>query len=293
MANIIKQLLLLVDGSSYLYRAYHAYPLLRNSAGEPTGAIYGVLNMLRSLLRQYQPSRLAVVFDAQGKTFRNALFNEYKAHRLPMPETLCAQVEPLHQILKAIEIPIIVMPGVEADDVIGTLALEAETTGDSVLISTGDKDMAQLVTSNVRLINTTNNTVLGPQEIYDKYSIPPKLIIDFLALMGDASDNIPGVIGIGKKTAQALLQGIGGLDAIYNNLNSIAKLGFRGAKTTAVKLEEQKDIAYLSYKLAIIKTNLQLEISYLDLKRSTPNLDVIQKLFEHYAFKKLVSRYSN
>lgn len=188
----------LVDGSSYLYRAYHAFPPLTNSAGEPTGAMYGVLNMLRSLLLQYQPSHVAVVFDAKGKTFRDDLFAEYKSHRPPMPDDLRAQIEPLHNMVKAMGLPLLVTPGVEADDVIGTLALEAEKAGHAVLISTGDKDMAQLVTPNVTLINTMNNTILGPQEVCDKYGIPPELIIDFLALMGDSSDNIPGVPGVGK-----------------------------------------------------------------------------------------------
>jgi len=233
MAQIAENPLILVDGSSYLYRAYHAFPPLTNSAGEPTGAMYGVLNMLRSLLLQYQPSHVAVVFDAKGKTFRDELFAEYKSHRPPMPDDLRAQIEPLHKMVKAMGLPLLVTPGVEADDVIGTLALEAEKAGHAVLISTGDKDMAQLVTPNVTLINTMNNTILGPQEVCDKYGIPPELIIDFLALMGDASDNIPGVPGVGEKTAQGLLQGLGGLDVLYANLDSIATLSFRGAKTMA------------------------------------------------------------
>lgn len=243
MAQIAENPLILVDGSSYLYRAYHAFPPLTNSAGEPTGAMYGVLNMLRSLLLQYQPSHVAVVFDAKGKTFRDDLFAEYKSHRPPMPDDLRAQIEPLHNMVKAMGLPLLVTPGVEADDVIGTLALEAEKAGHAVLISTGDKDMAQLVTPNVTLINTMNNTILGPQEVCDKYGIPPELIIDFLALMGDSSDNIPGVPGVGEKTAQALLQGIGGLDALYGNLESIATLSFRGAKTMAAKLEQNKEVA--------------------------------------------------
>lgn len=202
MAQIAENPLITVDGSSYLYRAYHAFPPLTNSAGEPTGAMYGVLNMLRSLLLQYQPSHVAVVFDAKGKTFRDDLFAEYKSHRPPMPDDLRAQIEPLHNMVKAMGLPLLVTPGVEADDVIGTLALEAEKAGHAVLISTGDKDMAQLVTPNVTLINTMNNTILGPQEVCDKYGIPPELIIDFTALMGDSSDNIPGVPGVGEKTAR-------------------------------------------------------------------------------------------
>ena len=185
MAQIAENPLILVDGSSYLYRAYHAFPPLTNSAGEATGAMYGVLNMLRSLLLQYQPSHVAVVFDAKGKTFRDELFENYKAHRPPMPEDLREQIEPLHKMVKAMGLPLLAVSGVEADDVIGTLAVQAEKAGKSVLISTGDKDMAQLVTPSVTLINTMNNSILGPQEVCDKYGIPPELIIDFLALMGD------------------------------------------------------------------------------------------------------------
>ncbi|MCP1108247.1 DNA polymerase I [Serratia nevei] len=286
MAQIAENPLILVDGSSYLYRAYHAFPPLTNSAGEPTGAMYGVLNMLRSLLLQYQPSHVAVVFDAKGKTFRDELFAEYKSHRPPMPDDLRAQIEPLHSMVKAMGLPLLVTPGVEADDVIGTLALEAEKAGHAVLISTGDKDMAQLVTPNVTLINTMNNTILGPQEVCDKYGIPPALIIDFLALMGDSSDNIPGVPGVGEKTAQALLQGIGGLDALYGNLDSIATLSFRGAKTMAAKLEQNKDVAYLSYKLATIKTDVELDLTCAELTVSEPDVDALQQLFKQYEFKR-------
>ncbi|BEM30600.1 DNA polymerase I [Serratia marcescens] len=286
MAQIAENPLILVDGSSYLYRAYHAFPPLTNSAGEPTGAMYGVLNMLRSLLLQYQPSHVAVVFDAKGKTFRDELFAEYKSHRPPMPDDLRAQIEPLHSMVKAMGLPLLVTPGVEADDVIGTLALEAEKAGHAVLISTGDKDMAQLVTPNVTLINTMNNTILGPQEVCDKYGIPPELIIDFLALMGDSSDNIPGVPGVGEKTAQALLQGIGGLDALYGNLESIATLSFRGAKTMAAKLEQNKEVAYLSYKLATIKTDVELDLTCAELTVSEPDIDTLQQLFKQYEFKR-------
>ncbi|AGO57622.1 hypothetical protein ALQ63_01342 [Serratia plymuthica] len=286
MAQIAENPLILVDGSSYLYRAYHAFPPLTNSAGEPTGAMYGVLNMLRSLLLQYQPSHVAVVFDAKGKTFRDELFAEYKSHRPPMPDDLRAQIEPLHKMVKAMGLPLLVTPGVEADDVIGTLALEAEKAGHAVLISTGDKDMAQLVTPNVTLINTMNNTILGPQEVCDKYGIPPALIIDFLALMGDSSDNIPGVPGVGEKTAQALLQGLGGLDALYANLDNIATLNFRGAKTMAAKLEQNKEVAYLSYKLATIKTDVELDLSCAELEVSPLDVDALQQLFKQYEFKR-------
>ncbi|MCL6378586.1 DNA polymerase I [Pectobacterium brasiliense] len=289
MAQIAENPLILVDGSSYLYRAYHAFPPLTNSAGEATGAMYGVLNMLRSLLLQYQPSHVAVVFDAKGKTFRDELFENYKAHRPPMPEDLREQIEPLHQMVKAMGLPLLAVSGVEADDVIGTLAVQAEKAGKPVLISTGDKDMAQLVTPSVTLINTMNNSILGPQEVCDKYGIPPDLIIDFLALMGDASDNIPGVPGVGEKTAQALLQGLGGLDSLYANLDKIAGLSFRGAKTMAPKLEQHKDVAYLSYQLATIKTDVELELSCDQLTVNELDVDELHRLFSRYEFKRWLS----
>ncbi|MDK9423462.1 DNA polymerase I [Pectobacterium carotovorum] len=289
MAQIAENPLILVDGSSYLYRAYHAFPPLTNSAGEATGAMYGVLNMLRSLLLQYQPSHVAVVFDAKGKTFRDELFENYKAHRPPMPEDLREQIEPLHKMVKAMGLPLLAVSGVEADDVIGTLAVQAEKAGKSVLISTGDKDMAQLVTPSVTLINTMNNSILGPQEVCDKYGIPPELIIDFLALMGDASDNIPGVPGVGEKTAQALLQGLGGLDSLYANLDKIAGLSFRGAKTMAPKLEQHKEVAYLSYQLATIKTDVELELSCDQLTVNELDVDELHRLFSRYEFKRWLS----
>lgn len=286
MAQIAENPLILVDGSSYLYRAYHAFPPLTNSKGEPTGAMYGVLNMLRSLLLQYRPSHVAVVFDAKGKTFRDELFAEYKSHRPPMPDDLRAQIEPLHQMVKAMGLPLLVVSGVEADDVIGTLAQEAEKAGHAVLISTGDKDMAQLVTPNITLINTMNNAILGPQEVCEKYGVPPELIIDFLALMGDSSDNIPGVPGVGEKTAQALLQGLGGLDSLFSHLDKIPTLTFRGAKTMSAKLEQNKDVAYLSYKLATIKTDVELDITCDELNVSAPNDEQLYQLFSRYEFKR-------
>lgn len=286
MAQIAENPLILVDGSSYLYRAYHAFPPLTNSKGEPTGAMYGVLNMLRSLLLQYRPSHVAVVFDAKGKTFRDELFAEYKSHRPPMPDDLRAQIEPLHQMVKAMGLPLLVVSGVEADDVIGTLAQEAEKAGHAVLISTGDKDMAQLVTPNITLINTMNNAILGPQEVCEKYGVPPELIIDFLALMGDSSDNIPGVPGVGEKTAQTLLQGLGGLDSLFSNLDKISTLTFRGAKTMSAKLEQNKDVAYLSYKLATIKTDVELDITCDELNVSAPDDEQLHQLFSRYEFKR-------
>ncbi|AUX74352.1 DNA polymerase I [Erwinia pyrifoliae] len=289
MAQIAENPLILVDGSSYLYRAYHAFPPLTNSAGEPTGAMYGVLNMLRSLLLQYKPSHVAVVFDAKGKTFRDELFDAYKSHRPPMPDDLRAQIEPLHKMVKAMGLPLLAISGVEADDVIGTLALEAEKAGRAVLISTGDKDMAQLVTPDITLINTMNNAILGPDEVVEKYGIPPSLMIDFLALMGDSSDNIPGVAGVGEKTAQALLQGLGGVKEIYDNLDKVATLTFRGAKTMAARLEQNKEMALLSYQLATIKTDVELELTSDQLTVEEPAVEELLALFKHYEFKRWIT----
>ncbi|MCT2420168.1 DNA polymerase I [Pantoea sp. 22096] len=289
MAQIAENPLILVDGSSYLYRAYHAFPPLTNSAGEPTGAMYGVLNMLKSLLAQYNPSHVAVVFDAKGKTFRDELFEHYKSHRPPMPDELRAQIEPLHEMVRAMGLPLLAVSGVEADDVIGTLALEAERKGLSVLISTGDKDMAQLVTPAITLINTMSNTILGPEEVEQKYGVPPALIIDFLAMMGDSSDNIPGVPGVGEKTAQALLQGLGSMQTIYDNLDKVADLGFRGAKTMATKLEQNRDVAFLSYQLATIKTDVELALPCEELTVTEPDVEALQALFSRYEFKRWLS----
>ncbi len=286
MVQIPENPLILVDGSSYLYRAYHAFPPLTNSMGEPTGAMYGVLNMLRSLLLQYQPTHAVVVFDAKGKTFRDELFEHYKSHRPPMPDDLRAQIEPLHAMVKAMGLPLMAVSGVEADDVIGTLAREAEKMGRPVLISTGDKDMAQLVTPGITLINTMTNTILGPEEVVNKYGVPPELIIDFLALMGDSSDNIPGVPGVGEKTAQALLQGLGGLDTLYAEADKIAGLTFRGAKTMAAKLEQNKEVAYLSYQLATIKTDVELELTCDQLEVQQPAAEALLDLFKRYEFKR-------
>ncbi|HEX9801733.1 MAG TPA: DNA polymerase I, partial [Gammaproteobacteria bacterium] len=197
MSNKDNKLLVLVDGSSYLYRAFHAMPALTNSRGEPTGAIYGVANMLRRLLNDYDPAHVAVVFDAKGKTFRDELYPEYKAHRPPMPEELRRQIEPIHAIVRAMGLPLLCVDGVEADDVIGTLAKQAEEQGMNVLVSTGDKDMAQLVNEHVTLVNTMTETVMDPTGVVEKFGIPPERIVDYLALIGDTVDNVPGVPKVG------------------------------------------------------------------------------------------------
>ncbi len=286
MVQIPADPLILVDGSSYLFRAYHSPPHLTNSRGEATGAIYGVVNMLKSLLRQYNPSQMAVVFDAKGPTFRNELYTEYKAHRPPMPDDLRSQIEPLHQIIHALGLPLLCIPGVEADDVIGTIAMQATAVGRHVLISTGDKDMAQLVNPHVTLINTMTNTILDPDGVREKFGVGPELIIDFLALMGDKADNIPGLPGVGEKTAQALLQGLGSIATLYQRLDDIAALGFRGSKTIAEKMREFKDQLELSYQLATIKTDVELPKQLIDLHIQTPDYTKLAELYQQCEFRR-------
>ena len=293
MPTIAPNPLVLVDGSSYLYRAFHAFPPLTNSAGEPTGAMYGVLNMLKSLISQVQPSHIAVVFDAKGKTFRDEMFEQYKSHRPPMPDDLRKQIQPLHDIIRALGIPLLVIKGVEADDVIGTLAVAASKANQKVLISTGDKDMAQLVDDNIMLINTMNNTLLDRDAVIEKYGIPPELIIDYLALMGDSADNIPGVAGVGEKTALGLLQGIGSMAEIYANLDKVAELPIRGAKKLGDKLLAEKEMADLSYRLATIKTDVALDITPEQLTLGASNNDQLTEYFGRYEFKRWLNEVMN
>ncbi|OEE37192.1 DNA polymerase I [Vibrio genomosp. F10 str. ZF-129] len=285
MARIPDNPLILIDGSSYLYRAFHAYPDSMTNGEIPTNAIYGVVNMLRSMMRQFSSERIAVIFDAKGKTFRDDMYPEYKANRPSMPDDLRCQIEPLHDVIRAMGLPLISIPGVEADDVIGTLSSQASEMGMPVLISTGDKDMAQLVNEHVTLINTMTNVVMDREGVIEKFGIPPELIIDYLALMGDKVDNIPGVPGVGDKTATALLQGIGSLEKIYENLDDIAALGFRGSKTMAKKLIDNKENADMSYQLATIKLDVALEETPESLLKSTPDVDALIKLYGKMVFK--------
>ncbi|MDK2751177.1 MAG: DNA polymerase I [Halomonas meridiana] len=278
--------IVLVDGSSYLYRAFHALPPLTTSNGQPTGAVKGVLNMLKRLMKDYPDSPMAVVFDAPGKTFRDELYSDYKAHRPPMPDDLRSQIEPLHACVKALGLPLLCIEGVEADDVIGTLAHQATQAGRDAVISTGDKDMAQLVNGHITLVNTMKEETLDEAGVEEKFGLPPALIIDFLALMGDKVDNIPGVPGVGEKTAIGLLQGMGGgLDTIYGDLERVTTLGFRGAKTLPKKLEEHREQAFLSYQLATIKTDCDLPVGLDDLDIAHPDREALVELYKQMEFK--------
>ena len=277
--------LILVDGSSYLYRAFHALPPLSTSSGQPTGAVRGVVAMLRKLCQQYPGTPVVVVFDAKGKTFREDLFEGYKAHRPPMPEDLRAQVEPLHALVRALGLPLLCVPGVEADDVIGTLAVQAAREGRSVLVSTGDKDLAQLVDDHVTLINTMNDTRLDAAGVVQKFGVTPAQIIDLLALMGDKTDNIPGVPGVGEKTALALLQRFGSLEGLYADLESVSGMtGLRGAASVRAKLESERDKAYLSRELATIRTDVPLDPAEHTLLPAEPDRAMLLTLYRELEF---------
>ena len=278
--------LVLVDGSSYLYRAFHALPPLTTSKGLPTGAVKGVLNMLKSLRKQYPDSPFAVVFDAKGGTFRDDMYAEYKANRPSMPDDMRVQIEPLHQSVIALGFPLLCVEGVEADDVIGTLARSSAAADRPVVISTGDKDMAQLVDGHITLVNTMTGSALDVEGVKEKFGVAPEQIIDYLALMGDSSDNIPGVPGIGPKTASGLLVGVnGGLTELYAQLDIVPTLPIRGAKTLPAKLEEHKEMAFLSYQLATIKIDVPLDIGLDDLQMGKPDHDKLAELYTLLEFK--------
>ena len=277
--------LILIDGSSYLFRAYHALPPLTNSKGLNTGAAKGVVGMVRRLVADYPGDQVVVVFDAKGPTFRNEIYAEYKANRPPMPEELREQIEPIHAMIRAMGLPLVCVSGVEADDVIGTLALQAAARQQSVLISTGDKDMAQLVGDHVTLINTMTNTTMDHDGVVEKFGVPPELIIDLLALQGDKVDNIPGVAGVGEKTALALLQNLGGLNDIYADLSRVADLPVRGAQKLGARLAQHRESAELSYRLATIKTDCALELSTDDLIAKAPDAAALTQWYKELEFK--------
>jgi DNA polymerase-1 len=273
--------LVLVDGSSYLYRAFHALPPLSNSRGEPTGALLGVLNMLLKFIKEYRPAHIAIVFDAPGRTFRDDLFEAYKAHRPAMPNDLRSQIEPLLEILRAQGLPVLRIPGVEADDVIGTLACRAASAGQKVLISTGDKDMAQLVNESISLVNTMSNSTLDRAGVKAKFDVYPEQIVDYLALVGDSSDNIPGIDKVGPKTAAKLLNQYGTLDVLIERVAEIqGKVGENlraGLQTLA-----------LSRNLALLRTDLQLPSEAGQLKPAEPEIATLRALYARFELRALL-----
>ena len=278
--------LVLVDGSSYLFRAFHGLPPLTNDQGEPTGAIYGVINMLRKLIDEEHTHYFAVVFDAKGKNFRHELFPDYKANRPPMPDELRVQIEPLHNIIKAMGLPFIMVDGVEADDVIGTLAQEAEQEGWDVLISTGDKDMAQLVTDKVTLINTMNNSRLDRDGVKQKFDVTPEQIIDYLALMGDKVDNIPGVPKCGPKTAAKWINQYGSLQGVMDHANEVkGKIG--------ENLRASLEFLPLSYQLATIKRDVPYKQDLNELTIAPADTDYLAEAFHRFGFKRWLEELEN
>ena len=277
--------LVLVDGSSYLYRAFHAMPTLTTRDGRHTGAVRGVISMLRRLQKDYPDSPVAVVFDASGPTFRDELYAAYKAQRPAMPEELREQIEPIHDIVRAMGLPLLCEAGVEADDVIGTLARQAAADGRAVVVSTGDKDLAQLVDRHITLVNTMTGTVLDEAAVEARFGVPPVRVVDLLALMGDKVDNIPGVAGVGEKSAVALLQGLGGLDDIYARLDEVAALSFRGAKSMAQKLDRERDNAFLSQRLATIVTDVELPLRHGELENAEADRGRLRELYRDLEFR--------
>jgi len=270
--------LILVDGSSYLFRAFHAIRDLSNSKGQPTNAIYGVINMVRKLISEYQPESMVVIFDAKGKTFRNDMYADYKANRPPMPDELRSQIEPIHNIIRAMGIPLLVIDGVEADDVIGTLCQQASELKMETLVSTGDKDMAQLVNEHITLINTMTDTLMTPATVVDKFGVKPEQIIDYLALMGDSVDNIPGVPKCGPKTAVKWLEQFGSLDEVMAKADQVkGKIG--------ENLRNSLDFLPLSRQLATIKCDVELPFTPEQLKLEAPDKPTLRELFKEMEFK--------
>jgi DNA polymerase-1 len=286
--------LVLVDGSSYLYRAFHALPELTNSEGQPTGAVHGVLNMLNKLMREHEPEHVTVVFDAPGKTFRDELFEEYKANRPPMPDALKSQIEPLLKAIEANGWPLLRVDGVEADDVIGTLTTQAVARGLDVTIVTGDKDMAQLVNQNVSLLDTMPRgpsrtaRVTTPDGVVERFGVRADQIIDYLGLVGDSSDNIPGVPKVGAKTAAALLEHFDHIDDILNDLDAVTSLSLRGAASLAKTIADNRDTLLLSRNLATIRTDLDLDTQLDSLRPGEPDIGVLRPLYEKLELRRLL-----
>jgi DNA polymerase-1 len=274
--------LILVDGSSYLYRAFHALPQFSNSRGEPTGAVYGMTNMLRKLLAEHEPALIAVVFDAKGRTFREEIYADYKANRPPMPEELAQQIEPIHEIVRALGLPFLMVEGVEADDVIGTLATRATREGLEVLISTGDKDMTQLVNEHVTLIDAMTDTVYDTQGVHKKFGVPPEAMVDYLALIGDSVDNIPGVPKVGPKTAVKWLTDYGSLDGVIAHAEEIPGKVGESLRASLTQLP-------ISRELATVKRDVAIEQSPQELQRRSADVAKLRELYTRFEFQSLLA----
>ncbi|XBC40621.1 MAG: 5'-3' exonuclease H3TH domain-containing protein [Buchnera aphidicola (Nurudea yanoniella)] len=275
---------LLIDGTSYIYRAYYSFPYFKNKKNVPSGAIYGVINMLKNLSFRYPYTQIIIIFDSSIPSFRNILFQDYKKNRPSMPQNIKIQIKPLYKIIQSIGFPIITIPSYEADDIIGTLSYEANSKNKFTLISTNDKDLAQLVNINTHILENISKKILGKQEIKQKYGVFPSLIPDLLGLMGDRSDNIPGVPKIGKKTALFLLEKFGSLNNVYKNFEKISQYSFRNSKMIIKQLIINKKLAFLSKNLATIKTNISINKSIDQFKMSPPSLPKLLYFFEYYEF---------
>ncbi|MES2212043.1 MAG: 5'-3' exonuclease H3TH domain-containing protein, partial [Pseudomonadota bacterium] len=275
----------LIDGSSYLFRAYHALPPLTSKQGEPTGAILGVMNMLKKLNQEHDTKNVAVVFDTKGKNFRHALFPDYKANRTVMPDDLAVQIQPLQDMIRAMGFPVLAFEGLEADDVIATLAKQAIAQGRHVIISTGDKDFAQLVDGHLTLVNTMTDTILDREGVLEKFGVYPERIIDYLTLVGDTVDNIPGVPKVGPKTAVKWLQTYGTLDNLIAHADEITGKVGEYLRETLPKLPCYK-------QLVTIKDDLQLPIEYVSLVHRTPNIAELQAFCQRFDFRSWITELS-
>ena len=286
--NIHKQLVL-IDGSSFLYRAYHASKNgFTNSKGQPTGVCLIITKMLQNILKKFSNSDFIMIFDAKGKSFRNEIYSQYKANRPPMPDDLRSQIEYVHKIVKGLGFPLVSIEGVEADDVIGTYASKATENNIKTIICTGDKDLAQLVDKNITLYDSMNDVYYDETGVVEKFGVKPSLIIDFLALKGDSSDNIPGMAGCGDKTAVSLLNEIGPISEIEKNLDKIPTLSFRGAKTFKDKFVNALDSIHLSYTLATIKKDVDVPFELDDVPELATDYDALIDIFTELEFKKIL-----
>ncbi|QJC38711.1 flap endonuclease [Enterobacteriaceae endosymbiont of Donacia fulgens] len=285
----MRKKIILIDGSFYLYRAYYALPNLMNTKGYPTGAIYGFIKMFNKIIKMNINSYFLIIFDTKGISFRKKIFDKYKSKRVNMPDNLVIQIKPLFKIIQAMGYNVIYINNIEADDIIGTLSIEAEKKNFLVFIFSIDKDITQLVNKNIKIVNPINYSISGPKEIYKKYGVYPKFISDLLALSGDPIDNIPGVPGIGNKISKNLINKLGNLKYIYKNINIINNTSFRSGNNIRKKLIKYKKLVFLYHKLTKIKTNITINNDYfnhLNLK-ITPKTNYLKYLFKKYEFNRL------